>query len=181
MMDDYRVKYSICGFRGSGSCSRLVLRIGPFKTFSSGSNSGFQRTTVNAASYYSLLTSIIIILLSFTMAGRPPLPQRQAIDPEELDQRQQGTSFSYYGRFWNIQSTQIPLNEADARGCICRKRMPAMYEQTFSAEHLRKDLAQSAIARRTLHVSSSAYISYKPLALNVATMNMENESRKVST
>jgi hypothetical protein len=40
MMDDYcKVSMAFKG-RWSGSCSQLVLRIGIFKTFSSGSNSG---------------------------------------------------------------------------------------------------------------------------------------------
>ena len=88
------------------------------------------------------------------MSDRPPLPQRQVIDPAELDQREQGTYFSYYDSFWQVQSTQIPLNEADALGCIRRKRMPAMYKQAFSAENLRKDLARSEIAGRTENSSS---------------------------
>jgi hypothetical protein len=105
-----------------------------------------------------------IVRVRFTMAGRirPPLPQRQAIDPEELDQRQQGTYFSYYGNFWNVQSIQIPLNdndEADALGCIRRERMPEMYKQAFSAEHLREDLAQSEIAGRTENENSSSETS----------------------
>jgi hypothetical protein len=85
-------------------------------------------------------------------ADRPPLPQRQVIDQEEIDQRHQGTYFSYYGSFWNVQSTQIPLNEADALGCIRRERMPGMYELAFSAENLRKDLVQSVIAGRTENI-----------------------------
>jgi hypothetical protein len=92
--------------------------------------------------------------------GRPPLPHSQAIDPDELDQRRQGTYFSFYGSFWNVQSTQIPLNEADALGSIRRERMPKMYEeQAFSTERLCKDLARSQIEGRTENSSSETSIS----------------------
>jgi hypothetical protein len=88
----------------------------------------------------------LLFYVGSTMAGRPPLAQRQVIDPEELDQRQQGNYFATYDTFWNVQQTQISLNRGgdfDALGSIRRREMPKMYEPAFSADQLRKDLTQS--------------------------------------
>lgn len=75
-----------------------------------------------------------------------PSPQRQVIDPQELGERQQGTYFATYDNFWNAEPSQIFMNRGgdfDALGSIRHREMPKMYERSFLAEQLGKDLAKS--------------------------------------